>query len=135
MKDEKDKEILGMLRRNARVANVEMARRIGLSEGAVRVRIARMVKDGTIEKFTIETREAAESQAIVVVKAKKDTKTMMQEIAKLGVARYAYEISGMYDGCLVIEGESVHEIDEKIDQLRSLKSVQDTHTFIVMKKW
>ena len=42
MKDEKDKEILGMLRRNARVANVEMARRIGLSEGAVRVRIARM---------------------------------------------------------------------------------------------
>lgn len=135
MKDEKDKKIVRLLKQNARISNVEIARHVGLSEGAVRARIERLVREGTIRKFTIEAATGSESLAVIMVKAKGNTKTMMKEIVRLQVAQHAYEISGAYDGCVVIEGENMAVIDKKIDLLRALKNVQDTRTFIVLKKW
>jgi DNA-binding Lrp family transcriptional regulator len=135
MKKGLDAKILGMLRENARSGNTEIAKKVGLSEGAVRSRIARMVKDGVIRKFTIETGGKGENSAIVLVKAKGDTKKMMKGVSKLEVAARAFEISGIYDACLIVEGGSVEEIDDKIDRIRKLAAVSETQTFIVLRKW
>jgi DNA-binding Lrp family transcriptional regulator len=135
MKKDADAKILGILRKNGRAGNTEIAKKVGLSEGAVRSRIARMVREGTIRKFTIETGGKGENSAIVLAKAKGDTKKMMRGISRLGIASGAFEISGAYDGCIIIEGESVTEIDGKIDKVRGLSGVSETQTFIVLRKW
>lgn len=132
--DDKDEEILRILRKNARTSNVGVAKAIGLTEGAVRRRIENLVSSGVISRFTIETRRGA-SFAIVMVKATKETKRMMADIAGLAVAADAYEISGDYDGCLVLEGATMEEIDGKIDRVRSLPSVADTKTFMAFRHY
>ena len=135
MKDGKDRSMITLLTQDSRISNVELSRKIGLTEGAVRARIERLVKEGTIRRFTIETSEEAGSLAIVMVKAKGNTKAMMKDIERLRLAQHSYEISGEFDGCLVIEGDGLEAIDRKIDLLRKLKNVHDTETFIVLKKW
>jgi len=132
--DDKDEKILSMLRRDARTSNVEMARAVGLTEGAVRNRIEHLVKGGVIRRFTIETSGGA-SYGIVMLKARGATKKMMAELSSAGLASEAYEISGEYDGCAILEGASLEEVDRKIDSIRKLKSVADTRTFIPFRKW
>jgi DNA-binding Lrp family transcriptional regulator len=70
-----------------------------------------------------------------MLKARNETKKMMAEINESKLARDAYEISGDFDGCVIIEGNTLEEIDSKIDELRKLKDVSDTKTFISLKRW
>ncbi|MCD6557512.1 MAG: Lrp/AsnC family transcriptional regulator [Candidatus Aenigmarchaeota archaeon] len=48
-------KILELLKRNSRMSFVEMAKKLGVSETAVRKKIKRLESDGVIKKYTIET--------------------------------------------------------------------------------
>lgn len=135
MKKDKDKEILRLLASDARMSNVEIAKRLGITEGAVRSRIRKLVDSGIIKRFTIEASEGTGSYAVLMAKSKSDTKKMMSDIASLGIHKDAYEISGEYDGCIILHGASVEEIDGKIDRIRRLKSVADTRTHISFRRY
>lgn len=132
--DDLDVKILAILRENSRAPNVEIGRAVGLTEGAVRRRIENLVASRAIEKFTIISGGAAYS-AVVMLKAKGETKKMMADIARLGIARDAYEISGEHDGCAILEGSTLEELDARIDKLRKLKTVAETRSFISLKRW
>lgn len=134
--DNIDGKIMQLLRENSRMKNVEIAQCVSLTEGAVRARIDRLVKGGGIQRFTIESSaEAGGVFGIVMLKTKGDIKKAMQEVSSLGLHHYAFEISGDYDGCLVLEAPSLTELDKKIDQIRSCRGIQQTITFIAVKKW
>lgn len=134
-KDEKDSKILTLLKKNSRASNTEIANAVGLSEGAVRQRIKSLLQKGTIKCFTIETSAEAGNQAIVMVKAKGNTKKMMQEILTISGIRSGFEISGAYDATLILSAENMDELDKRIDEIRALPTVEDTRTFIVLKEW
>jgi DNA-binding Lrp family transcriptional regulator len=133
--DEKDKLILEFLRQNSRMTNTELSKHLGMTEGAVRSRIKRLLDSGTIRKFTIEASAEALSYAVLMAKAKTDTKKMMKEITSKNLHSDAYEISGEYDGCIILSGNTMEEIDNKIDMIRKLPSVSETRTFISFGRW
>src|SRR3989338_199342 len=133
--DDKDKKIISLLRQNARVANTTMAKQVDLTEGAVRHRIDQLVKQGAIKRFTIDTSAESGFFAIVMTKARDDPKKAMREIIATRIPKEAYEESGDFDGCLIIEGESIEAIDDEIDKIRKLKSVSDTKTYVVLRKY
>ncbi len=133
--DETDERILSLLRRDARVANVGIAREVGLTEGAVRARIRRLRESGVITRFTIEVADAGEAYAVVMVKARATTKKMMSEIASLALHKDAYEIAGEYDGCVILSASSMEDLDERIDRIRKLRSVADTKTYVSFRRW
>ena len=64
--DEMDYRILELLRENSREKNMEIARRLNVSEGTIRKRILNMVDSGIIKKFTVET--AISIEGIVLIK-------------------------------------------------------------------
>jgi len=76
--DEIDKKIISILRKNSRTPITTIAKKIKLTEGAVRYRINEMLKKGEIKSFTIETREKIE--AIVLVSTKPEIGT--EEVSK-----------------------------------------------------
>ena len=132
--DEKDKRILELLKKNARITNTEISKKVKLTEGAVRNRINRLLRKKVVNKFTVEVTKG-DQYAIVLAKAKRDTKKMMREIAKSGIPKESYEISGDFDGCLIVEGYGIEEIDSKIDKLRKLGEIKETKTLISLKRW
>ena len=133
--DDKDKKILELLKTNARTSNVGIAKAVQLTEGAVRHRIENLLNNGTIKKFTIEVTSESQVFAVVMAKAKHETKKMMAEIKLARLVDDAYEISGDYDACLVISGANLEDIDRKIDKLRELRTVTDTKTYVSLRKW
>jgi len=53
MIDHKDKRIIEILEKNARVPNTEIAKMLGISESTVRKRISDLESKGVIKKYTV----------------------------------------------------------------------------------
>lgn len=133
--DETDEKIIGMLRKDSRTSNVAIAGRLGLTEGAVRSRIKKLVEGKVIRRFSVDLAGTASNFALLMVKAKGETKKLMSAVTSLGIHHDAYEISGEFDACIILEGSSVEAIDRKIDRIRALKEVSGTKTHIAFRHW
>jgi len=53
MIDQKDKRIIEILQKNARIPNTEIAKMLGISESTVRKRISDLESKGVIKKYTV----------------------------------------------------------------------------------
>lgn len=129
--DEIDLKILNILKEDARRKYVEIAKAVGLSEGAVRRRIKQLRKTGVIRKFTVETSVEVEGIVLVETEAAK-TKEITKRIKK--IADKVFEISGDYDIAALIQAYSIEELNSKVDEIRKLPWVLNTKTLIKLKE-
>ncbi|MFQ6084905.1 MAG: AsnC family transcriptional regulator [Candidatus Bathyarchaeia archaeon] len=134
--DDVDEKILGMLKENARMAYVDIAKEVGLSEGAVRRRVEKLVKGGIIERFTISARRAGYVTAFVLVRTDPavPTSNIVKEIAKMDGVRDLSEVAGPYEIAFLLEETGIDTLNEGIETIRSLKGVIDTSSFMVLKR-
>jgi len=126
--DDLDLKIVEILKRNSRTRNVEIAKKLGVTEGAVRVRIKNLVKNKIIQRFTVETSQIG-MEGFVLVKAK--TKMMKNVVDKMSkFTDRIYELSGEYDIAAMIWAGTVEELNSKVDNIRKLEGVLETNTLI-----
>jgi len=128
--DNLDLEILKILKNNARAKYVSIAKKVGLTEGAVRRRIKKLQKEGTIRRFTIET--MAEFEGVVLVETEP---TMTSNVAARmkKIASRVFEVSGDYDIAAFIQAYTMEDLNRKIDEIRNLPGVLNTNTLIKLK--
>jgi len=128
--DDADRKILRILREDARTKYVKIAELIGLTEGAVRRRIKKLVEEGAIKRFTVETTE--EFEGIVLVETEPTrTGDATERIKK--IATRVFEVSGGYDIAALIQAYTMEELNRKIDEIRNLPYVLNTNTLIKLK--
>jgi DNA-binding Lrp family transcriptional regulator len=126
--DDIDAEILKILRREARTTNSDVAKTVGLTEGAVRSRIRHLVASGVIKRFTIET-EHDPVEAIVLVKTQtRASRDILKKIRKF--ANRLFETSGEYDVATYLSAQSVDEINATMDRVRNVSGVISTLTLL-----
>ncbi|MEX2738288.1 MAG: AsnC family transcriptional regulator [Candidatus Wukongarchaeota archaeon] len=125
--DNFDKEILRILKENAREKFVIIAKKVGLSEGAVRQRIKKMIRLGIIGRFTVDM--GAFTEAFVMIKTDPvETKAITKQVKTK--FEKVYEVSGEYDIALLLTTENIDELNDKVDEIRKIKGVIDTNTLI-----
>ncbi|MEM2110315.1 MAG: Lrp/AsnC family transcriptional regulator [Candidatus Bathyarchaeia archaeon] len=128
--DDIDLKILKILKEDARTKYVDIAKSVGLTEGAVRRRVKRLMHNETIKRFTIET--TAEFEGIVLIETETTrTKDVTMKIRK--IATRVFEVSGDYDIAALIQAYTIEELNSKIDEIRKLHGVQNTRTLIKLK--
>ena len=127
MKDEIDYKIVKMLKRDARTSFVEIAERLGVTEGTVRHRVKRMEKDGQIF-FTVKHKGV---EGLILIKAK-NIKSVSDELRKH--SDNIYEVSGIYDIAAIVDAHNIHDLNKKIDKIRAIKGIVDTNTAISLTK-
>lgn len=125
--DEIDIKILEILRQDSRTKYVKIAEIVDLTEGAVRRRVKKMLEQGVIRKFTIETK--AEVEGIILVKTD-PAQTRKVALKIKGVSDKVFEVSGDYDIAALIQAYSIEELNRKVDNIRGLPEVLDTNTLI-----
>ncbi|MEM3038676.1 MAG: Lrp/AsnC family transcriptional regulator, partial [Thermoplasmata archaeon] len=128
--DEKDAKIIEILRANARKKNTEIARAIGLTEGAVRARISALKKSGIIKRFTIEAESVGVEGIVLVATDAGKTKEVVSKLKEMSEA--VYETSGEYDAAVLIRSANVDDLNSNVDKIRELPGVVKTSTLIRM---
>lgn len=132
--DKYDFKIIEILKKNSRTTFTEIGKQLKLSEGAIRVRIKKLVENGTIRKFTIKT-STKEVKAFIDIKIDVNTKTT--EIAKKiknfkGISN-VYEISGEEDIVAIAELSSIAELNDVIENIRKL-GIISTKTKLILRE-
>jgi Lrp/AsnC family transcriptional regulator of lysine biosynthesis len=125
--DEIDEKILGILKRDSRTKYVKMAEIIGWTEGAMRMRVKKLLEQGIINKFTIETK--VEVEGIILVKTDpNETRNVVLKMKE--VSEKIFEVSGDYDVAALIQAYTITELNKKVDKIRALPAVLNTNTLV-----
>jgi len=132
--DDIDREIIEILKRNARTPYTTIAKKLGLSEAAIRKRINKLLRQGVIKRFTIEYSLQNEIKAVVLVKTSPQVPVfkISKEIANLQGVDHVYEITGEYDVLAVIRASNVLALDSIINSIRNIDGVSGTNTMIIL---
>lgn len=131
--DDLDREILSILRRDARTPYTEIAERVGTSEGTVRNRVERMVDDGVIERFTVTTRTGNVKAMIEIsVAMDVDTGEVGEKVAEWEEVDFVWQVSGEDDIVLVVDCVDTRAINELIKRARELEEVKSSTTRLIL---
>jgi DNA-binding Lrp family transcriptional regulator len=131
--DSLDREILDILRRDARTPYTEIAEQVGTSEGTVRTRVERMTEAGVIERFTVATRTGNVKAMIEIgVDVDVDTHEVADRVAEWKKVDFVWQVSGEADMVLVVDATDTQGVNELITRARELDEVVDTKTRLIL---
>jgi DNA-binding Lrp family transcriptional regulator len=131
--DDIDRRVLQLLKEDGRATNAEVGEKIGLSEGAVRRRIARMRADGTILRFTAVTLPLGPEGLVLVRCRPGKTSAILDHVRQR--ATEVFESSGEYDLGAIIECGSMDALNRELDAIRAMDGVDATLTLIRLTRW
>ena len=134
--DELDREILNILRRDARTPYTEIAERVGTSEGTVRNRVEGMVEEGVIERFTVTTR-TGNVKAMIEISVAMDVNTdeVGKRLAEWDEVDFVWQVSGEDDIVLVVDAADTNDLNQLISRARELEEVVNTKTRLILDEW
>ena len=135
--DEIDMAIINILKENSRTPYTDIAKKVKMSEAAVRKRVDRLVKAGVIRRFTIEVEEKHQVHAIVLVEVAPTASNprVAEQIASVKRVERVYEVAGSSDIVALLAGDSIDEVNNSVDDLRGVEGVLKTNTLVVLKRW
>jgi len=134
--DNIDEHILRILREDSRLAFVDIASKVGLSEAAVRRRVSNLVKEGTIKRFTVDVDEpqtATSAITYVSVSPSSPTADVSKKLKSVKGVETIYETTGSFDIAAIIRGASISEVNKSVEEIRRLDGVLKTETTIILR--
>ena len=131
--DDLDREILSLLRRDARTPYTEIAAQVGTSEGTVRNRVDRLTENEIIERFTVTTQTGNVKAMIEIsVDMNVNTNEISARMADWEEVDFVWQVSGEDDIVLVVDCVDTQAVNELISQAREMEEVKGTTTRLIL---
>ncbi len=134
--DKLDRELIGLLRANARAPISELARTLGLSRTTVQSRLERLERSKRITGYTVRLSEAHERgqiQAYVMITVHpKQAGIVGEQMRGMAGLRRLQSVSGPVDMIALVDAPSAAEMDALIDAIGALEGVERTTSSIVL---
>lgn len=131
--DDTDREILRLLRADGRATNRAIGQKLGLTEGAIRQRVARMTEEGILLRYTIIARPLG-PDGLVLIRCRPGATEQVVERVRT-IADDLFETSGEYDLAASVAAESMEAFNRQLDRIRSLSGVEETATLIRLTRF
>jgi DNA-binding Lrp family transcriptional regulator len=134
--DDLDRRLLRELQADARLPQVTLAARLGLSRSAVQDRIKRLERTGIIRGYTLRTagEPPAAIRAYLLVKGLGAShERAVRALAALPEVRVADSVSGETDLVLQLEAECMEDLNRVRDEVARLPGIASTRTLLVMQ--
>ena len=135
MIDNLDKRILEIMKKDSRCPYVEIAEKLGVSEGTVRSRVHKMTEDGIIRGFTIKT-SSKNVKALVEVRidVNTDTEEIARKLSEYDGVTEVFEVTGDQDIIAIVDVESSQSLNEIIERVRRYDNAPSTRTRLILKE-
>jgi DNA-binding Lrp family transcriptional regulator len=134
--DPTDRQLLALLRENARRSTAELARSLGLSRTTVQSRIERLERQRVIAGYTVKVDDAIEAALvrahIMITVGPKQTGAIEAALRGIAAVRCLLSVSGPYDLLAVVAAPSIAQLDALIDRIGGLDGVERTTSAIVL---
>ncbi|MBV7549646.1 Lrp/AsnC family transcriptional regulator [Pseudomonas sp. PDM26] len=135
--DTKDREILEILSKEARIALKALAARIGLSRSATSERVINLERNGVIRGYRADIGEidAHVIRAILLVCLKRTPAiSLLDLLAQNSQVRRVSSVSGQLDLVIEVESRTIDDLNRVRDAVASHESVEDITTAVVLRR-
>lgn len=133
--DETDRQLLALLRENARESFTKLAEQVGTSEGTVRARIKRLSDSGIIRRFTIRT-AGQHVKALIELRVTSNVHTgqVRQQIEAWDGVESVWEVTGDDDVVVVADCPDAAKLNELIDRIRDIPGTHSTRSRLILRE-
>ncbi|MGE0239689.1 MAG: Lrp/AsnC family transcriptional regulator [Parvibaculaceae bacterium] len=134
--DGKDREILNILRDDARISAKALAARVGLARSSLRERIARLEKAGVIRGYRADIADTSlAAVACLLVKLKlTPSPQVIVRLMRLPEVRRCLSLAGELDLLIDIAAETLARLNQIRDEIANFPEVAETTTAVVLRQ-
>ena len=137
--DDTDRELISLLRDNARMSTVALAARLRVARATVQNRIARLEKDGTIVGYTVRLKPAAEVARIralmsVAVEGNRSAE-VMASLRGLPNVQALHSTNGRWDIVAELRADSLESFDTVLRVIRQIDGIATTETSLLLSTY
>jgi DNA-binding Lrp family transcriptional regulator len=134
--DSTDRELLSLLREDARVSVATLAKTLKVARGTVQNRLARMEADGTIVGYTVKLKPQIEEQTIralmtVAVEGNR-TDEVLRALRGDPAVCALHTTNGRWDIVAELRADSLAAVDRVLGRIRLIDGISNTETSLLL---
>ncbi len=137
--DATDRELLSLLRKNARTSVAVLARKLGVSRGTVSNRITKLEDAGVIVGYTVRLRPDAQPHEIrawmgVAVEGNETRAVIASLLGEPGVATL-HDTNGRWDLLAELRAANLSELSRVMERVRLIRGISSSETSIHLETY
>jgi len=134
--DDIDRQLIALLRDNARTPIASLARSLRVARGTVQNRLARLEAAGTIVGYTVRLRPQVEEQRIralmtIAVEGNR-TETVIRALRGDPAVSALFSTNGRWDVVAELRAESLEAFDRVLGRIRLIPGISNTETSLLL---
>lgn len=134
--DELDRQIIALLRVNARLPLARLAQALGIARSTAQLRLSALEASGAISGYTVslgspEREKGIRAIVMIAVESNHEIE-IIRELTKRHEITRIYTVSGRYDICVVLDTESTSDLDELLNRIRRISGVSETFSNVLL---
>jgi DNA-binding Lrp family transcriptional regulator len=137
--DSLDHQLIGLLRVDARLSTVELAKTLGVARGTIVNRLARLEKEGIIIGYTVCVKPDVASSAVVAwvsIGVEGDsTREVVRALLSEPAVRSLHDTNGRWDLVAEVEAATIDQLSQLLERIRNIKGVGASETSIHLRSF
>lgn len=131
-----DRELLALLRANARLSVVELARKLKVARSTVQNRIAKLERDGVILGYTVTLSPQSHAHGIRAIMSiaieGHQTGKIIQRLRGHPHVVALHSTNGRWDLLAELRSDTLETFDTVLNDIRSIQGIANTETSILL---
>lgn len=137
--DDTDRQLISLLRKDARMSVATLAGKLGVSRGTVTNRLRKLEDEQVIVGYTLRLRPDAEPNQIrawmgVLVEGNQTREVIANLLGEPGV-QALHDTNGRWDLLAELRAESMTELSRVLERVRLIKGIRTTETSILLASY
>lgn len=134
--DDVDRQLIALLRENARVSVATLAKKLRVARGTVQNRLAKLEGDGTVVGYTVRLRPQVEEQRIralmtVAVEGNK-AEAVLKALRGDPAVAALHSTNGRWDIVAELRADSLEAFDRVLAGIRRIEGISSTETSLLL---
>lgn len=134
--DPLDRQLIALLRRDARLPIATLAKQLGVSRGTVQNRMQRLEREGVVAGYTLrlaEHEDKAGVQAITLIEVHgAATDQVIATLRRLPEAAQVHSTNGRWDLVVHLNAADLNAFDRVLRELRSIAGVANSESHLLL---
>lgn len=132
---DKDQELIGLLKQDARASVSSLARRLGVSRSTVQDRLNRLEEQGVITGYQVvlAAPQRPGLRAMVMMEvAQRNAAGIVSVLERVPELSSLYTVAGKYDLVGVVEASDPEKLDSVLDKVSSIQGISRTESVVIL---
>ncbi|OLQ81355.1 AsnC family transcriptional regulator [Photobacterium proteolyticum] len=134
--DDTDRQLLSLLRKNARMPIVNLAKELRVSRATVQNRISKLEKEGIILGYTVKLKADADESVVKVIMSisvvAKDENKVLEQLHHFPEILSLYHTNGHWDLIAEIQAKNLTLLGALLGRIRSIEGIVQTEANLLL---